>query len=123
MKPAIRMANLGTETAFGVLAKAQALEAKGMDVIHLEIGEPDFDTPENIRNAAKKSLDQGQTHYCNSQGIVALRSVIAEKLGETRNIDMDPARIVVTPGAKPIIFFSILALLDKGDEAICPDPS
>ncbi len=106
-----------------MLAKAQALEAKGMDVVHLEIGEPDFDTPDNIRAAAKDALDRGQTHYCNSQGIVPLRNVIAEELGKTRNIDIDPANIVVTPGAKPIVFFSILALLEEGDEAICPDPS
>ena len=123
MEIAQRMSLLGTETAFGVLAKAQALEAKGMDIVHLEIGEPDFDTPENIRNAAKKALDNGQTHYCNSQGIVPLRNVIAEELGKTRNVDIDPARIVVTPGAKPIVFFSILALLEEGDEAICLDPS
>jgi len=122
MKIAERMSRLGTETAFGVLAKAQALEAKGMDVVHLEIGEPDFDTPENIRSAAKEALDKGQTHYCNSQGIVPLRNVIAEELGKTRNIDIDPARIVVTPGAKPIVFFAILALLEEGDEAICPNP-
>ena len=123
MKMAERMSRLGTETAFGVLAKAQALEAKGMDVVHLEIGEPDFDTPQNIRDAAKSALDNGQTHYCNSQGIVPLRNVIAEELGGTRNVDIDPARIVVAPGAKPIVFNAILALLEEGDEAICPDPS
>ena len=123
MKMAERMSRLGTETAFGVLAKAQALEAKGMDVVHLEIGEPDFDTPQNIRNAAKSALDNGQTHYCNSQGIVPLRNVIAEELGGTRNVDIDPARIVVAPGAKPIVFNAILALLEEGDVAICPDPS
>jgi aspartate/methionine/tyrosine aminotransferase len=123
MKMAERMSRLGTETAFGVLAKAQALEAKGMDVVHLEIGEPDFDTPQNIRDAAKSALDNGQTHYCNSQGIVPLRNVIAEELGKTRNVDIDPARIVVAPGAKPIVFNAILALLEEGDEAICPDPS
>ena len=123
MKIAERMSDLGTETAFGVLAKAQALEAKGMDVVHLEIGEPDFDTPENIRTAAKDALDRGQTHYCNSQGILPLRDQIAKELERTRNVALDPERIVVTPGAKPIVFFSILALLEKGDEAICPDPS
>ena len=123
MKIAERMSRLGTETAFGVLAKAQALEAKGMDVVHLEIGEPDFDTPENIRTAAKDALDRGQTHYCNSQGIVPLRDQIAKELEKTRGVAIDPERIVVTPGAKPIVFFSILALLEEGDEAICPDPS
>lgn len=123
MKIAERMSRLGTETAFSVLAEAQALEAKGMDVVHLEIGEPDFDTPQNIRNAAKNALDSGQTHYCSSQGIVPMRNIIAEELGKTRNVDIDPARVVVTPGAKPILFFSILALLEEGDEAICPNPS
>lgn len=123
MKLAKRISRLGTETAFGVLAKAQALEAKGMDIVHLEIGEPDFDTPENIRNAAKEALDKGQTHYCNSQGIVPLRSEIAKVFEVTRGITVDPMRIVVSPGAKPIVFFSILALLEEGDEAICPDPS
>lgn len=123
MKLASKMNRLGTETAFKVLAQAQALEEKGKDIVHLEIGEPDFETPENIRNAAKKALDEGQTHYCNSQGIVPLRNVIAEELGKTRNVDIDPTCIVVTPGAKPIIFFSILALLEEGDEAICPNPS
>ncbi len=123
MKIAERMSRLGTETAFGVLAKAQALEAKGMDVVHLEIGEPDFNTPENIREAAKEALDKGQTHYCNSQGIFPLRTEIAKELGRTRGITIDPERVVVTPGAKPIVFFSILALLEGGDEAICLDPS
>ena len=123
MKIAERMSRLGTETAFGVLAKAQALEAKGMDVVHLEIGEPDFDTPDNIRAAAKDALDRGQTHYCNSQGILPLRDQIAKEFERTRGVAINPARIVVTPGAKPIVFFSILALLEKGDEAIYPDPS
>ncbi len=86
MELARRISRLGTETAFGVLAKAQALEAKGMDVVHLEIGEPDFDTPENIRTAAKDALDRGQTHYCNSQGIVPLRDQIAKELEKTRGV-------------------------------------
>ena len=123
MKIALRMSRLGTETAFGVLAKAQALEARGMDVVHLEIGEPDFDTPENIRIAAKGALDRGQTHYCNSQGILPLRNEIAKELSKTRGVAIDPERVVVAPGAKPIVFFSILSLLEEGYEAICPDPS
>lgn len=123
MKISERMSRLGTETAFGVLAKAQALEAKGMDVVHLEIGEPDFDTPENIRSAAKKALDKGLTHYCNSQGVAPLRTEIAKELSRTRGVTVDPEHVTVTPGAKPIVFFCILALLEKGDEAICPDPS
>jgi len=123
LKIALRMSRLGTETAFGVLAKAQALEARGMDVVHLEIGEPDFDTPENIRIAAKGALDRGQTHYCNSQGILPLRNEIAKELSKTRGVAIDPEQVVVAPGAKPIVFFSILSLLEEGDEAICPDPS
>lgn len=123
MKIANRMLRLGTETAFGVLAKAQALEAKGMDVVHLEIGEPDFDTPQNIRDAATKALNSSQTHYCNSQGILPLRNEVAKELSKTRGVTIEPERVVVAPGAKPIVFFSILSLLEEGDEAICPDPS
>jgi aspartate/methionine/tyrosine aminotransferase len=123
MKLAKRMARLGTETAFRVLAKAQALEAKGIDVVHLEIGEPDFDTPKNICDAATKALGEGCTHYCNSQGIVPLRTEIAKEMGRTRGITIDPNRVVVTPGAKPIMFYSILALLEEGDEAIYPNPA
>ena len=122
MKLAQKMSRLGTETAFRVLAKAQALEAKGMDVVHLEIGEPDFDTPPNICAAATKALDKGQTHYCNSQGIVPLRTEIAKQIEETRGVAVDPNCVVVTPGAKPIMFYSILALLEEGDEAIYPNP-
>ena len=122
MRLSEKMARLGTETAFQVLAKAQALEAKGMDIVHLEIGEPDFDTPQNIRDAAKEALDKGYTHYCNSQGIVPLRVEIAKEMERTRGVPIDPERVIVTPGAKPIMFYSILALLDKGDEAIYPNP-
>jgi len=123
MKLAKRMARLGTETAFRVLAKAQALEAKGIDVVHLEIGEPDFDTPKNISDAAAKALGEGYTHYCNSQGIVPLRTEIAKEIGRTRGVTIDPNRVVVTPGAKPIMFYSILALLEEGDEAVYPNPA
>jgi len=122
MKLAQKMSRLGTETAFRVLAKAQALEAKGMDVVHLEIGEPDFDTPPNICAAATKALDKGQTHYCNSQGIVPLRVEIAKQIERTRGVAVDPNRVIVTPGAKPIMFYSILALLEEGDEAIYSNP-
>jgi len=122
MKLAKRMARLGTETAFRVLAKAQALEAKGIDVVHLEIGEPDFDTPKNISDAAAKALGEGCTHYCNSQGIVPLRTEIAKEMERTRGVTIDPNRVVVTPGAKPIMFYSILALLGEEDEAIYPNP-
>lgn len=122
MKLSEKMSRLGTETAFQVLAKAQALEAKGMDIIHFEIGEPDFDTPQNIRDAATEALNKGYTHYCNSQGIIPLRVEIAKEMERTRGVPIDPERVIVTPGAKLIMFCAILALLDKGDEAIYPDP-
>ncbi len=93
-----------------------------MDVVHLEIGEPDFDTPQNIRDAATEALNKGYTHYCNSQGIVPLRVEIAKEMERTRGVPIDPQRVIVTPGAKPIMFYSILSLLDNGDEAIYPDP-
>lgn len=93
-----------------------------MDVVHLEIGEPDFDTPPNICAAATKALDKGQTHYCNSQGIVPLRVEIAKQIERTRGVAVDPNRVIVTPGAKPIMFYSILALLEEGDEAIYSNP-
>ena len=117
------MARLGTESAFKVLMKAQALEAKGMDVVHLQIGEPDFVTPKNICDAAVKAVGEGQTHYCNSQGIVPLRVEIAKKIERTHGVSVGPERVVVTPGAKPIMVYSILALLEEGDEAIYPNPA
>jgi aspartate aminotransferase len=117
-----RMSRLGSETAFRVLSKAQALEAKGINVIHLEIGEPDFRTPNNINQAAYKAIQDGFTHYSNSQGIIPLRNQIAKYIEKTRNVPIDPSRVVVTPGAKPIIFFTALSLLERGDEAIYPDP-
>ena len=117
-----RMSRLGTETAFEVLARAKAMEAKGRDVVHLEIGEPDFDTPVNIRNAAKKALDDGFTHYGPSPGMPKTREVFAEFLTKDRGIEVKPENIVVTPGAKPILFFSILALVDEGDEVVYPNP-
>ncbi len=122
MKLSKRMDRLGTETAFQVLARAQALEAKGKDIVHLEIGEPDFDTPQNIRDAATEALNKGYTHYCNSQGLVPVRVEIAKEMERTRGVPVDPQRVIVTPGAKPIMFYTMLALLDRGDEAIYPDP-
>ena len=122
MSLAARMSRLGTETAFEVLAKAKALEAQGREIIHLEIGEPDFDTPVNIREAAKKALDEGWTHYGPANGQPDLRKAIANEISTTRNIDVDPDGVVVTPGAKPIMFFTILALADEGDEVIYPNP-
>ncbi|GBD94316.1 aspartate aminotransferase [bacterium BMS3Abin05] len=122
MKLADRMARLGTETAFEVLAKAKALEAQGRDIVHLEIGEPDFDTPAHIREATKKAIDEGYTHYGPAPGIPELRKAIAESIGAARNITVNSDQVVVTLGAKPIIFFSILALAQAGDEVIYPDP-
>jgi len=122
MRLAQKMSRLGTESAFRVLAQAQALEARGIDVIHLEIGEPDYATPANIAEAAARAVKDGYTHYCNSQGIVQLRTAIAREIEKTRSIRVDPDRIVVTTGDKPIMFYAILALLEEGDEAIYPDP-
>jgi aspartate/methionine/tyrosine aminotransferase len=122
MKFAERMNHLGTETAFEVLARARALEAKGKDIVHLEIGEPDFDTPRNIVQAAQRAMDKGFTHYGPSAGMPEARAAIAEYVSRTRDVSIDPQQVVITPGAKPIIFFTALALLDPGDEVIYPDP-
>src|SRR4051795_11149817 len=116
------MARLGTETAFEVLVKARALEATGRDIVHLEIGEPDFDTPANIIEAGTDALHKGFTHYGPSAGLPQLREVIAEYVSETRRVDVTPDEVVVVPGGKPIIFFSILALVERGDEVIYPNP-
>ncbi len=116
------MSRLGTETAFEVLAKAKKLEAQGKDIIHLEIGEPDFDTPSNIKEAAKRAIDDGYTHYGPSAGLPELREVIAEEVQKTRGVDCNPDQIVVTPGAKPIMFFCIMACVDPGEEVIYPNP-
>ena len=107
MTTANRMDNLGTETAFEVLAKARALEAKGHDMVHLEIGEPDFDTPSHIVDAAVQALRQGYTHYGPSAGLPELQQSIASNVNTTRNIKVDPNKVVVTPGGKPIMFFTI----------------
>jgi len=122
MKFADNMSRLGTETAFKVLAKAKALEAQVKSVIHLEMREPDFDTPKNIRDAAIKALDNGKTHYSPAAGIPELRSVLAEDVGKRRGIKVLPNQVVVTPGAKPIMFFSIIALINPGDEVMYPNP-
>src|SRR5712692_2353245 len=119
---AARMADLGTETAFEVLARARALERQGKSIVHLEIGEPDFDTPAHIREAAKHSLDAGGTHYGPSAGLPELREAIAKHIGETRGIPVAADEVVVTPGAKPIMFFVIMALVNRGDEVIYPNP-
>lgn len=117
-----RMSRLGTETAFEVLVKARALEAKGVDVVHLEVGEPDFDTPENIVGAAVDALESGWTHYGPAQGDPELRQAIVTYINTSRSLDYSPDQVVVTPGGKPVMFFLILALLQQGDEAIFPDP-
>jgi aspartate/methionine/tyrosine aminotransferase len=119
---ASRMARLGTETAFEVLVRARALERQGKDIVHLEIGEPDFDTPANIINAATDALQHGWTHYGPSAGLPDLRQTIADYVSSTRNVKVSPEEVVVVPGGKPIIFYSILALVDAGDEVIYPNP-
>jgi aspartate/methionine/tyrosine aminotransferase len=113
---------MGTETAFDMLVKARKLEAQGKNIIHLEIGEPDFDTPQNIKDAAKKALDEGYTHYGPAQGLPELRKVIAEKAGEFRKMTFTPEQVVVTPGGKPIMSYAIMALVDDGDEVIYVNP-
>jgi aspartate aminotransferase len=122
MRLASRMSSIGTETAFEAAARARALEATGRSVIHLEIGEPDFDTPAAIRDAAKQALDDGLTHYPPFAGLPALRSAIAEDVAERRRIDVDPANVFVTVGGKGVMVYAILALVDPGDEVIVPDP-
>ena len=122
MTLASRMMNLGTETAFEVLAKARALEAQGKEIVHLEIGEPDFDTPGHIVEAGIRALQDGQTHYGPTPGLPQLREAIARNSREVRGIDTDPSHVVVTPGAKPIMFYLILALGEPGVEIIYPNP-
>jgi len=122
MRYAKRMNNLGTETAFEVLAKAKKLEAEGKHIIHLEIGEPDFDTPKNIVDAAIKSLLAGDTHYTPSAGTMEVRTSIAKYVSKTRGINFVPDEVVMVPGGKPIMFYSIIALIEEGDEVIYPNP-
>ena len=122
MRLAERMSRLGTETAFEVLARARQLEAAGRDIIHLEIGEPDFPTLPSIVAAAQVALEDGWTHYGPSQGYPELRQAIAEQVSSSRGIRVTPEQIVVVPGAKPILFFTMLALLEPGDEVLYPNP-
>lgn len=122
LRLAERMRRLGTETAFEVLVRARALEAKGRDVVHLEIGEPDFDTPQNVIEAGVNALRGGFTHYGPSAGLPKLREGIAAEVGRFRNIQVSPEEVVVVPGGKPIIFFCMLALANEGDEVIYPNP-
>ena len=122
MQLAKRMSLLGTETAFEVLAKAKHLESQGKDIIHLEIGEPDFTTPTNIIKAGTTALDQGYTHYNPSPGYVEVRERIATEISKTRSVSVTGDNVVITPGGKPIMFFTILSLVNPGDEVLYPNP-
>jgi len=122
LRLATRMSRLGTETAFEVLNRARALEKQGKEIIHLEIGEPDFDTPANIVEAGVDALHMGWTHYGPAAGLPDLRQEIANYISRTRKVPVSSQEVVVVPGGKPIIFFSILALIDDGDEVIYPNP-
>ena len=122
MRLAERMGRLGSESAFEVLARARALEAQGRDVIHLEIGEPDFETPDNVIAAGREALSQGWTHYGPAAGDPELRAAIAVRTNALRGTGYVPEQVIVTPGAKPVMFFTMLALVQAGDEVIYPDP-
>jgi aspartate aminotransferase len=122
MKLAGRMSRIGTESAFEVLRRARALEAQGRNIIHLEIGEPDFPTPKHIVEAGKAALDQGFTHYGPTQGLPELRTAIAAYISRTRAIEVGAERVSVVPGGKPMMFFPMMAVLEEGDEAIYPNP-
>lgn len=122
LRLARRMSRLGTETAFEVLVRARALEKQGKHIVHLEIGEPDFDTPKNIVEAAVDALHKGYTHYGPSAGLPDLREAIAQEVAKTRGVKFTPEEVVVVPGGKPIIFFTMLALVEEGDEVIYPNP-
>src|SRR3977135_152349 len=122
MKLAERMDRIGVEGAFNVLVKAKALEAQGRDIIHLEIGEPDFATPRHIVEAGKQALDEGWTHYGPTLGLPELREAVAGYMCRTRGIQVGPEHVAIVPGGKPTIFFPMLALLDPGDEVIYPNP-
>jgi len=122
IEPAERMAHIGQETAFEVLVRARALEATGRSVIHLEIGEPDFDTPAHIVQAGQQAMEAGFTHYGPGAGLPDLRQAVSRYLRKWRGLDVDPMRIVITPGGKPVMFFAFLALVNPGDEVLYPDP-
>ncbi len=122
MRLASRMALLGTETAFEALARAKALEAQGRDIVFLGIGEPDYDTPPHIVDAAKDALDDGHTHYVPSPGLPEAREAVAAAVGRRLNCEIPASRVVITPGGKPVMFFAILALAQEGDEVVYPNP-
>jgi aspartate/methionine/tyrosine aminotransferase len=119
---AASLERLGTETAFSVLARAKELERQGRDVIHLQIGEPDFDTPRHVAEAAFAAIRAGHTHYCPSAGLPELREACAGYLSRTRGVAVAPERVLIANGAKPFLFFTILATCDPGDEVVYPDP-
>jgi aspartate/methionine/tyrosine aminotransferase len=122
MRLAKRMARLGTETAFETLARARALEAQGKEIVHLEIGEPDFDSPQNVVEAGVKALQSGYTHYTPSAGMPELRQAIAEDVTRSRGVKVAPEEVVIVPGGKPTIYFTFTALVEEGDEVIYPNP-
>ena len=122
LRLASRMSRLGTETAFEVLNRARALEKQGKEIIHLEIGEPDFDTPSNVVEAGVDALRKGWTHYGPSAGLPELRQAIADYVSRTRKVPVSSDEVVAVPGGKPIIFFTILALIESGDEVLYPNP-
>lgn len=122
MRLAERMGRLGTETAFEVLARVKKLEAEGREIVSFAIGEPDFDTPAHIKQAGIRAIENNETHYGPSAGLMPLREAVAEYIGKTRGLSVDPEEVVITPGAKPIIFFTIMALVDPGDEVLYPNP-
>jgi len=119
---ASRMQTIGTEGAFAVSARARALEAQGRPMIHLQIGEPDFDTPAHVREAAKRALDAGATHYAPFPGIPELRKAIADDVTKRKGFPADPSQVFVTVGGKGVMLYAILGLVDPGDEVIVPDP-
>ncbi len=122
LRLAKRMSRLGVESAFEVLHRARQLEAKGRNIVHLEIGEPDFDTPANIIEAGAHAMQNGWTHYTPSAGLMELREAVAADVGRSRGVKVTADEVVIVPGAKPIVFYTIMSLLEEGDEAICPSP-
>ena len=122
MKFARRMSEIGTETAFEVLAKARKLEAQGRNIVHLEIGEPDFPTPPNIVEAAERALRDGFTHYTPAGGLMPARQAVAEWIRRSYEVEVKPEQVVMVPGSKNVLLFTMLAVVDPGDEVIVPDP-
>jgi len=122
MQPALRMQTIGTESAFEVSARARALEATGRSIVHLQIGEPDFDTPTNVREAAKAAIDAGMTHYPPFAGLPDLRAAIAADTTARRGFAVEPSNVFVTVGGKGVMVYAIMGLVDPGDEVIVPDP-